>query len=851
VVKLVQHQENQEWQAILDWLPSIDYAAQQSDFVSRRQEGTGQWLLESVEFQAWVKSDQQVLFCPGIPGAGKTILTSIVVDYLYTKFQEDMDIGIAYLYCDFRQQDRQKVERLLASLLKQLAQGLPYLPESVKSLYDSHKDKRTQPTFNEISGALQSVSALYSRIFIAIDALDECQASDGCRTRLLTEIFAFQEKSRTNIFTTSRFIPEISEHFKDSIQLEIRANDHDVQRYLEGHMSQLPRCVLSSSELQDEIKAEIIRAVDGMYVNSYALRIVLITYRFLLALLHFNSLKGKTSARAIRTALKKLPTGSEAYDDAYNDALERIEGQLADKKRLAKKVLSWITCAKRPLTTFELEHALAVELRESQFDKENLSPIEDVVSVCAGLVTVDRESSIIRLVHYTTQEYFERTQNRWFPDAETDIATICVTYLLFDEFKSGFCQNDQDFEKRLQLNPLYDYASHNWGHHARAASMLIPEVNIFLERRAQVESSIQALLAVKRYSSDSGYSQRFPKKMRGLHLAAYFGVKAVVQLLLEKEPDVNLKASDGRTPLHWASMNGHVEVVKLLLEKGADVAVASQSGSTPLHWGSMNGHVEVIKLLLEKGPDVEAADQYGSTPLHRASVNGHVEVIKLLLEKGADVAAAGQSGSTPLHWASMNGHVEVLKLLLEKGADVAAAGRSRSTPLHWASENGHVEAVKLLLENGGDVAAADQSGSTPLHWASMNGHVEAVKLLLKNGADVVVAGRSGSTPLHFGSRNGHIEVVKLLLEKGPNVAAADRYGSTPLHWASKNGHVEVIKLLLEKGADIVAANRSGSTPMHLASKNRHVQVIKLLLEKGAEVVVVEKYINDEHVDIIK
>jgi Cdc6-like AAA superfamily ATPase len=212
-----------------------------------------------------------VLFCPGIPGAGKTILTSIVVDHLYTKFQRDTDIGIAYLYCNFRRQDEQKAKELLASLLKQLAQGLPSLPESVKSLYDSHKDKRIEPTFNEISGGLQSVSALYSRVFIAVDALDECKASDDCRTRLLTEIFAFQAKSRTNIFTTSRFIPEISEYFKDSMQLEIWASDHDVQRYLEGHMSQLPRCVLRSSELQDEIKAEVKKAVNGIYVNSYTL----------------------------------------------------------------------------------------------------------------------------------------------------------------------------------------------------------------------------------------------------------------------------------------------------------------------------------------------------------------------------------------------------------------------------------------------------------------------------------------------------------------------------------------------------------------------------------------------------
>jgi hypothetical protein len=61
-----------------------------------------------------------------------------------------------------------------------------------------------------------------------------------------------------------------------------------------------------------------------------------------------------------------------------------------------------------------------VEAGESELDEDNLPQIEDMVSVCAGLVTVDEESGIIRLVHYTTQEYFQRTQKIWFPDAENN-----------------------------------------------------------------------------------------------------------------------------------------------------------------------------------------------------------------------------------------------------------------------------------------------------------------------------------------------------------------------------------------------------------------------------------------------
>ena len=103
---LQQRQDNrerhEEHQVIADWLTPIDNAPQQNDFISRRQEGTGGWLLHSEEFQRWIDQKDQTLFCPGIPGAGKTMITSIVVDNLYTRFENDGSIGIAYIYCNFR-----------------------------------------------------------------------------------------------------------------------------------------------------------------------------------------------------------------------------------------------------------------------------------------------------------------------------------------------------------------------------------------------------------------------------------------------------------------------------------------------------------------------------------------------------------------------------------------------------------------------------------------------------------------------------------------------------------------------------------------------------------------------------
>ena len=189
-----------------------------------------------------------------------------MVTELSTLFKNDKSIGVAYLYCNFRQQDEQKADDLLASLLKQLTQRQSSLPDSVKSLYDSNEDKQMRPSFDGISETLQSVAALYSRVFIVVDALDECQASDGCRSRFLSEIFALQAKCKANIFATSRFIPEIITKFSQSISVEIRASDEDVQRYLEGHIGQLPLFVKQNRQLQEEIKTKISDAVDGMYV---------------------------------------------------------------------------------------------------------------------------------------------------------------------------------------------------------------------------------------------------------------------------------------------------------------------------------------------------------------------------------------------------------------------------------------------------------------------------------------------------------------------------------------------------------------------------------------------------------
>lgn len=187
-----------------------------------------------------------------------------MVDELLTRFENDGNISIVYLYCNYQRQYEQNPKDLFASLLKQLVQEQPSIPDSVKTLYDRHKDKRTRPSLEEILQTLQTVVAAYSRVFIVVDALDECQTSDGCRPKFLSGLFNLQAKCKANLFATSRPIASIEKEFEGNSKLEIRASEEDVRRYLEGHMFRLPEFVARSLELQEEIKTDLVKAVDGM-----------------------------------------------------------------------------------------------------------------------------------------------------------------------------------------------------------------------------------------------------------------------------------------------------------------------------------------------------------------------------------------------------------------------------------------------------------------------------------------------------------------------------------------------------------------------------------------------------------
>lgn len=146
-----------------------------------------------------------------------------------------------------------------------------------------------------------------------------------------------------------------------------------------------------------------------------------------------------------------------------------------------------------------------------------------------------------------------------------------------------------------------------------------------------------------------------------------------------RESDANARDPDsGRTPLHFAVENNDCEMVEQLLERGADVNVREKTGNTPLHFAAIGNASEVAELLLDRGAYVNAQDSGGTTPLHNAaSNNASSEAAEVLLSHGADVNVQNNDGNTPLDLARRGDASETVELLLNRGAITSAQPKNR------------------------------------------------------------------------------------------------------------------------------------------------------------------------------
>ena len=195
---------------------------------------------------------------------------SAVIDYIERRFYKD-NVGIAFLYCNYKERDTQTTQTLIGSLVQQLVQRYPDVPSGLKVLYDDHSRNRqtpTPPTVPECLQLLKSQLVCCPTTFLVVDALDECD--DQTQSELCAELQDLP--GSTHLLITSRDNPELEDQIRPSTRLEIRASNKDIEMYLEDRIEKahrLNRLTQKDPELRPLVINTILEKAQGMYVTSY------------------------------------------------------------------------------------------------------------------------------------------------------------------------------------------------------------------------------------------------------------------------------------------------------------------------------------------------------------------------------------------------------------------------------------------------------------------------------------------------------------------------------------------------------------------------------------------------------
>ncbi|XP_060527236.1 poly [ADP-ribose] polymerase tankyrase isoform X2 [Cylas formicarius] len=346
-------------------------------------------------------------------------------------------------------------------------------------------------------------------------------------------------------------------------------------------------------------------------------------------------------------------------------------------------------------------------------------------------------------------------------------------------------------------------------------------------------------------------------------------LKPRIKSLLQHGADVNIRNTEGKTPLEVADastrnvLTGEYRKDELLeaARSGAEdrllallnplnVNCHASDGrrSTPLHLAAGYNRGRVVQLLLQHGADVHAKDKGGLVPLHNACSYGHFEVTEMLIKHGANVNANDLWAFTPLHEAASKSRVEVCSLLLSEGADPYQLNCHSKSSIDVAPTRELQERLAyeykghLLLEGARQADNAKikkyltpdvvnfkhpYTGDTVMHCAVSSMYPkrkQVVEGLIRKGAHINEKNKEFLTPLHIAADNSHYDIMDILLRSGGKVNALDGLGQTALHRCAREDNVQACRILLSYNIDVSIVSLQGYTATQVASEN----VLKIL-----------------------
>ncbi|XP_055853420.1 ankyrin-1-like [Episyrphus balteatus] len=323
-----------------------------------------------------------------------------------------------------------------------------------------------------------------------------------------------------------------------------------------------------------------------------------------------------------------------------------------------------------------------------------------------------------------------------------------------------------------------------------------------------------------------------------LHIAIKNKQFEVAKLLLTNGADVNATDESEKPPIYYSTYNSDVnmtklllshganvqkrpellriatnklckEIIEILLEKQVDIDATDKFGRTALHMTASQEYEGFCDFLNidDTPPEV---------------IKTKAEIAKILLINGANVnAKTTKNRLTALHIACVKQFINVVEVLLEFQADVDCVAKG-FTPLHIAAEKGNSTIIEMLVKHNMNIVNSKQeNGDTALHIAAKKGHQNALEILLKNGADVNLKNNKHETALHLAAKGSKNEIVSILLDHMSPIDSKNIYGNTPLHIAVESAKTDNIHVLLNFGSDINILNNKHCTAIDLAKSLRY------------------------------
>jgi hypothetical protein len=252
---------------IQSWLSPPEHSANYNKARQQRHPDSGLWFLGSDDFAKWKTRRNSFLWLNGIPGCGKTILSSTIIEHLDTMPSSH---PLLYFYFDFKDTSKQELDSMIRSLINQLYYKCVDTQKHLDLLFSSCNNRLCKPTCESLCEVLLQMIEQAKEVWIVLDALDECYTRKGPPTKgLLLWIKNLLQLEQTNVhlLVTSRpeIKSEVSEWAYDDdivpIQSDLIAGD--IRAYIQTRIRGVKEWE-SHPEVQHEIETRLMEKAHGM-----------------------------------------------------------------------------------------------------------------------------------------------------------------------------------------------------------------------------------------------------------------------------------------------------------------------------------------------------------------------------------------------------------------------------------------------------------------------------------------------------------------------------------------------------------------------------------------------------------